>query len=413
MISDNLLAKLYGADALPPQKKRYEKAFETFRSLYGADGGIQVFSAPGRTEIGGNHTDHNGGRVIAAAVGLDAIAFVSPAGDDKVIIESEGFPRDCVDITDLSVREDEKNTSAALVRGVSAGFVRNGYNIGGFKAYTTSNVLKGSGLSSSAAFETLIGTVFSHIYNGGGVDPARIAKIGQYAENVYFGKPSGLMDQMASSVGGFVAMDFGDGENPVTETIDCDFEKSGYGLCVIDTRGDHAGKTHLYAAIPDEMKSVARCLGGRALRDVRREDLMKNLPAVREACGDRAVLRALHFFDEDERAANMASALKSGDFGEFLKLVNESGDSSHKYLQNVCAPEEPREQGLALGLYAAAGFLNGTGAVRVHGGGFAGTVQAYVPLGALERFISEMDGVFGAGSCQSLYIRPCGGVRVC
>lgn len=409
---DEMLAKLYGEKAVPAQQARYEKAEKAFEELFGSTENLMIFSASGRTEVGGNHTDHNRGKVLAAAVGLDVIAFVVPTSDSIITVKSEGFPQDTVDISDLSVHEADKNTSAALIRGVADGLKKDGYAIGGFKAYTTSNVLKGSGISSSAAFEVLIGTILSHIYNSGKVSAVKIAQIAQYAENVHFGKPSGLMDQMASSVGGFIAIDFADTANPVIDSIEFDFASTGHSLCIVDTKGNHADLTPEYAAIPVEMKSVAKFFGKNELRDITYEQLWSNIAEVRKACGDRAVSRALHFFDENERVDREANALRNGNLNEFLREVTASGNSSFKYLQNIFATVDSREQGVVLGLYTAERILNGRGACRVHGGGFAGTIQAFVPNDLLDTFISEMEHLFGEGSCYNLFIRPLGGTRV-
>lgn len=411
-VSEKTLEKLYGADAVSMQKSRYEAAEKSFEEIYGNSGNIKFFSAPGRTEVGGNHTDHNRGCVMAAAVGLDVIAVVSPCEGSVVSVKSEGFPEDVVDISDLEIKENEKNTSAALIRGVAAGFKNAGYNVCGFKAYTTSNVLKGSGLSSSAAFEVLIGTIFSHLCNECKVSAVKIAQIAQYAENAYFGKPSGLMDQMASSVGGFITIDFKDTEDPVIDSVAYDFASSGYNLCIVDTKGNHADLTPEYAAIPAEMKSVAKFFGKSELRDITKEQLIENIAEVRKVCGDRAVARAFHFFDDNERVGKEAAALRSGDIDSFLKLITESGNSSFKYLQNVFAVKSPEEQGLVMGLYISENILNGRGAVRVHGGGFAGTIQAFVPTDLLDAYSDAMEKVFGKGSCYKLYIRPVGGTAV-
>lgn len=411
-ICEKTLEKLYGAQAVPMQKERYAAAEKAFEEIYGIHDNIRIFSAPGRTEVGGNHTDHNRGCVMAAAVGLDVIAIVAQTGGSIVRVKSEGFPEDIVDISDLEIKESEKNSSAALIRGVAAGFKNAGYDICGFTAYTTSNVLKGSGLSSSAAFEVLIGTVFSHLCNEGKVSAVKIAQIAQYAENVYFGKPSGLMDQMASSVGGFITIDFKDTENPVIDSISYDFASSGYNLCIVDTKGNHADLTPEYAAIPVEMKSVAKFFGKSELRDITREQLIENLPEVRKQCGDRAVSRAFHFFDDNDRVGKEAAALRSGDIDGFLKLVTESGNSSFKYLQNIFAAKDPAGEGLVIGLYMSESILKGRGAVRVHGGGFAGTIQAFVPTDLLEEYSAKMEAVFGKGSCYRLYIRPVGGWAV-
>ena len=409
---DNMLIKLYGEKMLSVQQERYAKAEKAFEELFGTTDNLMIFSASGRTEVGGNHTDHNRGKVLAAAVGLDVIAFVVPTDDGIITVKSEGFPQDTVDTADLSVKEDDKNTSAALIRGVADGLKKDGFSIGGFKAYTTSNVLKGSGISSSAAFEVLIGTILSHLYNDGKVTAVKIAQIAQYAENIHFGKPSGLMDQMASSVGGFIEIDFADTANPVIDAISYNFAESGHSLCIVDTKGSHANLTPEYAAIPVEMKSVAKFFGKNELRDITREQLWENIAEVRKTCGDRAVSRAFHFFDENERVDREADALRSGKLDEFLKEVNASGNSSFKYLQNIFATVDPKEQGVVLGLYTAERILNGRGACRVHGGGFAGTIQAFVPDDLLDEFISEMEHLFGEGSCYNLYIRPVGGTKV-
>lgn len=409
---DETLKKLYGEKALNAQRERYQKAKKAFEELFGAQKNTMIFSASGRTEVGGNHTDHNRGKVLAAAVSLDVIAFVVPTADGVITVKSEGFPQDIVDVSDLSVKETDKNTSAALIRGVADAFKRDGLSVGGFKAYTTSNVLKGSGISSSAAFEVLIGTILSHLYNGGKVSPVKIAQFAQYAENAHFGKPSGLMDQMASSVGGFIEIDFADTSNPVIDTISYDFANSGYSLCIVDTKGNHADLTPEYAAIPVEMKSVAKFFGKNELRDITREQLWENIAEVRKACGDRAVSRAFHFFDENERVDREAAALRKGDVETFLREVTASGNSSFKYLQNIFASVDSKEQGMVLGLYTAEKVLNGRGACRVHGGGFAGTIQAFVPNDLLEKFISEMEHLFGEGSCYNLFIRPLGGTKV-
>ncbi len=408
---DQTLEKLYGGKAVSVQRERYEKAEKTFKELFG-DTEPMIFSASGRTEIGGNHTDHNRGKVLAAAVSLDVIAFAVPTDDGIITVKSEGFPQDTVDTADLSVREADKNTSAALIRGVADGFKKDGLKIGGFKAYTTSNVLKGSGISSSAAFEVLIGTVLSNMYNGGKVSAVKIAQIAQYAENIHFGKPSGLMDQMASSVGGFIKIDFANPQKPVISSIGYDFSQSGYSLCIVDTKGSHADLTPEYAAIPPEMKSVAKFFGKSELRDITREQVWENIAEVRKACGDRAVSRAFHFFDENERVDREAEALGDGDFEAFLREVNASGNSSFKYLQNIFAASNTREQGPVLGLYTAERILDGRGACRIHGGGFAGTIQAFVPKSLIDKFTSEMEKLFGTGSCYELYIRPLGGVML-
>lgn len=392
-------------------EERFSGLVKMFRMQYSAEP-ERFFSAPGRTEVCGNHTDHNRGKVVAAAVDLDVIAAVVPTSDGVVAVKSEGYPEDVIEISDLSPKDEEKNTSAALIRGVLGGFVKNGRNIGGFRAYTRSNVLKGSGLSSSAAFEVLIGTILNGLYNGGEVSEVEIAKTAQYAENVYFGKPSGLMDQMASSIGGFTKIDFKDPENPIITPLEFDPAKYGYRLCIIDSKSDHADLTPDYAAIPAEMKSAAKCLGKEYLRETDRETVIKNISKIRSECGDRAALRALHFMDENDRVDNLAEAIEKGDISAFLKIINLSGDSSYKYLQNVFTCAHPDRQGVSLAICLASSLLGGEGACRVHGGGFAGTVQAFVPEKKLEGFIAGIEEVFGEGSCYVLNIRPYGGTEV-
>ena len=409
---DEKLIMLYGEDALDEQKKRYAEAEEKFVQLFGRPDNMRIVSSPGRTEVGGNHTDHNNGCVLAAAVDLDAIAFVIPTDDNIVEIKSEGFEIAPVDLNDLSVHESEFGTSEGLIRGVAAGLKNEGCNICGFKAYSTSSVLGGSGLSSSAAFEVLIGTVMSYLCNDGAISSVKIAQIAQYAENVYFGKPSGLMDQMASSVGGFITIDFKDTKNPVIDTVGFDFASNGYSLCIVDTKGSHADLTPDYAAIPEEMKSVARFFGAETLRSITKSQLIESIADVRKECGDRAVARAFHFLDESDRATAEFEALKNNDINKFFRLVNASGNSSYKYLQNIYPLKKPEEQALVLGLYTAETVLDGKGACRVHGGGFAGTIQAFVPADKIGQFTESMENVFGKGSCYKLYIRPVGGYCV-
>lgn len=405
------LNEIYGSENEITQARRYSEASKEFQTMFG-ELPERFFSAPGRTEVGGNHTDHNNGNVLAAGVSLDVIAAVSPSDDGIIRVKSQGFPMDTIDSSDTEIKDDEENTSAALIRGVAAGMKRRGYKIGGFTAYTTSDVLKGSGLSSSAAFEVLIGAILNGLYNDFAVSPVEIAQISQFAENIYFGKPSGLMDQMASSVGSFITIDFADPASPVIEAIDFDFNASGHKLCIIDTKGNHADLTPEYASVPTEMKSVAQFFGKNVLREVPRSEILSNIPELRSALGDRAILRALHFYDDCARVYSQAAALKSHDFRKFLSLVNESGDSSFKYLQNIYASSSPREQGLSLALYLAGETLGSEGARRVHGGGFAGTIQAFVPDEKLSEFKHKMERVFGNGSCYVLSIRPFGGTEV-
>ena len=371
-----------------------------------------VFSAPGRTEIGGNHTDHQHGCVLAAAVDLETVAEVTLNATDDIRIRSEGYPEVVVNLNDLSVREDEKNTTAALVRGVAAAFANKGAKLQGFDADVRSTVLPGSGLSSSAAFEVLMGTIINELFFDKKLSPIEIAQVGQYAENEYFGKPCGLMDQMASSVGNLVFIDFEDPDHPVVSRIDFDFKKAGYSLCIIDSGADHADLTDEYAAIPAEMKQVCACFGKDVLRQIPEMDFLGALPAIRGKVSDRAILRAIHIYQENRRVMEQASALRQGDVKTFLKLVGESGRSSWMYLQNICPAGAVQHQAVAVALALCDTLLMGRGAYRVHGGGFAGTVQAFVPDYMLKQFKFGIEAVLGQGSCHVLNIRPQGGIRV-
>ena len=371
-----------------------------------------LFSGPGRTEIGGNHTDHQHGRVLCGSVDLDMLACAVPNGKNIIRIQSEGYPALEIGLDDLSVREEEKNTSAALVRGVAAKVQELGYTLAGFDAYAVSTVLSGSGLSSSAAYETLVGNIFNHFCCEDKLDPVTIAKIGQYAENVYFGKPCGLMDQMGSSVGGAVFIDFNDPANPVVERVDYDFSQSGHALCIVDTASSHGDLTDDYAAVTREMGAVAAHFGKKVLRDVPQADFRAAIPALRQECGDRAVLRAMHFYDDDRRAAQEADALKKGNFEAFLNMVNASGLSSSLCLQNTWSIHDPKQQAIPLALTVGEHLLDGMGAIRVHGGGFAGTIQAWVPEDYLTVFQNGIEELFGPGKCHVLHIRPQGGCVV-
>lgn len=407
------LKKVYVTDsAVEEQKPRYIRTLKKFVELFGDDRQVMVLSAPGRTEICGNHTDHNNGKVLAGAINLDAIA-VAAKSDEMVIHEkSEGHGMNTVDISDLTPDESCYGKSASMIKGVAAGFKNNGYEIGGFDACTTSDVMGGSGLSSSAAFEVLIGTVLSHLYNDGQVDPVTVAKIAQYSENVYFGKPSGLLDQMASSVGTFVTIDFESTKNPIIKKVQYDFSKSGHSLCIVDTHGNHSDLTDDYAAVRGEMESVAQAMGKSVLREIEEDDFYKEIPQLTKKVNDRAILRASHFFNENKRVDNAVKALESNNFDEFKNIITSSGYSSYMYNQNVFTPKNPTEQKLSLALCVSQQLLEGKGAWRVHGGGFAGTIQAFVPNEILEEYRSEMDAVFGKGSCYVLIIRPVGGARV-
>lgn len=404
---------LYGTkqEVLSAQKVRYEKAVKRFTEEYPEREDISLFSAPGRTEIGGNHTDHQHGCVLAAAVQLDIIGIVAFHEEGVIRICSEGYRPFSVELSDLSVQEGEKG-SAAIVRGIVARFAELGAKVDGFDLYCASDVLSGSGISSSAAFETLIGTIIDLHYNEGRAGAVEIAKIGQYAENVYFGKKCGLMDQMASSVGGLVFIDFGDTEAPVIEPFAFDFEQAGYCICVTDTGGNHANLTPDYVAVREEMESVATYFGKEYLRQMDEAEFYRELPKLRGTCSDRALLRAVHFFGDNRRARQEAEALRVGDVGKFLSLVQESGDSSEALLQNLYSTSAPTEQAIPLGVMVSKHILAGKGAVRVHGGGFAGTIQAFVPLELAEEYVKEMERVFGEGACYVFRIRPVGGVEV-
>ncbi len=413
---DQTLAGLYALDgaseSLERARARAAALVERFQATFGPAAEAALFSGPGRTELGGNHTDHQHGRVLCASVDMDMLACAAPNGGGAIRIHSEGYPALEVDLADLEARAEERNTSAALVRGVAAKIAALGYTLGGFDACVTSNVLSGSGLSSSAAYEVLVGNILNHFCCGDALDAVQIAKIGQYAENAYFGKPCGLMDQMGSSVGGAVAIDFADPAAPVVERADFDFSTSGHALCIVDTGSCHADLTDDYADITREMGTVAAFFGKGVLREVPEEDLWANLPALRERCGDRAVLRAIHFFADDRRAAQEAQALERGDFAAFLSLVNQSGLSSEVCLQNTWSVADPRQQAIPVALALGRRLLNGAGAIRVHGGGFAGTIQAFVPDGLLSGFKDGMEAVLGEGKCHILHIRPQGGCVV-
>ena len=368
-----------------------------------------IFSAPGRTELGGNHTDHQLGRVLAAAVDLDSTAAAAENGESLIRVISEGYPMCIIDLADLLAKPEELGSTAALVRGVAAGIAQRGHRLRGFDAYVSSRVLPGSGLSSSAAFEVLMGTIINHI-SGCGLTPVEIAQIGQYAENVYFGKPCGLMDQMASSVGNIIGIDFENPLAPLTETIDYDFSRSGYSLCIIDCGADHADLTDEYAAIPGELEKVCAFFGMQYLRQVDEALFYSKINELRRAVGDRAVLRAMHVFEENKRVEKEIAALKANDFEGYLAQVRASGRSSWLYLQNVVPAGYTEHQELAFALALADRLLNGRGACRVHGGGFAGTIQAFVPDAHLHAFRSGMDAVLGKGACHILSIRRQGGV---
>ena len=406
------VATLYGAgeQVLEAQRVRYGKLVERFEARFGAPKGeICFFSAPGRKEIGGNHTDHNNGRVMAAAVNLDTVAFVEKTDDGVIVVDSEGFPPITVPVDALEIREADFGTTLALIRGTAGVMRQMGYTVGGFRATVSSSVLRGSGLSSSAAFEVLIAAILDGLYNGFVIDSKLRAVIAQKVENVYFGKPCGLMDQMASSVGGMVTIDF-ETEDAQVEAIACDFAAKGYALCVVNTGGDHGDLTDDYAAIRTEMEAVAAQFGKKVLREVPQEQVEASIGKLRKAVGDRAVLRALHFYDDNARVLEEVAAIRAGDLPAFFDAVTRSGDSSWKLLQNVYA--RPNQEQMAMGIELSRRFLAGEGAQRVHGGGFAGTIQAYVPTARLNDYIAMIEAAFGKGCCTPLMIRPEGAVMM-
>ena len=409
---DGALSRLTGGT---PDRKRVSRVLDGFQQTFGAGENtpVTLCSAPGRTEICGNHTDHQHGRVLAAAVNVDFLACAAPNGGDTIRFQSEGWPLVEVRLDGEGARAEERESTASLVRGMAELAARRGHPVKGFDAYAVSDVLPGSGLSSSAACEVLLGVIVNHLFCQDAFTPVEIAQMGQGAENVYFGKPSGLMDQTASSVGGAVAIDFADPARPVVRSVAVDLNALGYALCIIDSGASHADLTDEYAAVPREMGAVAAFFGKEVLREVSQEQVLSHLPALRERAGDRAVLRALHFFADDARAEEEADALARGDMDAFLALVKESGRSSWEFLQNITPAGAVREQAMAVALAVAERALKGRGACRVHGGGFAGTIQAFVPLDSLEAFRAETEGALGAGSCHVLSIRPVGGAVLC
>ena len=409
---DAELQVLYGGGA-PRQALRMAGIAARFAEHFSSDTkDVAVFSAPGRSEIGGNHTDHNRGKVLAAGVNLDILGVAAKNGANRVRVKSAGYKPNDVGLAALTPMESETGHSNAMIRGICAGFVQRGHAVGGFDAATASDVLGGSGLSSSAAFGVLIAAILNHFYNDAKIAPLELAQIVQYAENEFVGKPCGLMDQTASAVGGFVSIDFADAAKPIVAKLDFDFAASGHALCIVNTGGSHADLTGDYAAVRREMESVARALGAQVLRETSREALLADLSNIRRQCGDRAVLRALHYFAENDRVDAQAAALGRGDFAAFLALVKESGRSSFMYNQNIYTGAMTREQPVSLGLALSESVLGERGAWRVHGGGFAGTIQAFVPLDLLEAYRDAMESVFGEGSCYVLRVRPQGGVRI-
>ena len=406
-----LLKDIYiDESVLEYQKERYVKAIESFEELFGVKD-VEIYSAPGRSEIGGNHTDHQCGRVLAASINLDAIAIVAKK-ESGIVLKSEGYPMINVSLADLLPKKEEEGTSAGLIRGVAARLKEEEYEIGGFEAYVTSDVLNGAGMSSSAAFEVLIGNILSGLYNEGNISPVLIAQAGQYAENVFFGKPCGLMDQMASSVGNLIFIDFADVKNPVIKKVNVNFEDFNHSLCIVDTKGSHADLTDEYAAIPEEMKRVAAYFGKEILKQVDKNEFYTNIPEIRKVAGDRAVLRAMHWFEETDRVIDQVNALEEENFEEFKKLIKSSGDSSFKYLQNVYSVKNLSRQEMAVGLALSDVILKGKGVSRVHGGGFAGTIQAFVPNDIVDIYKKNMEDIFGEDACHVLKIRKYGGMKV-
>ena len=388
---------------------RYAAVLDGLEKTFGSHAEAGLYSAPGRTEIGGNHTDHQHGRVLAGSVNIDMIAAAAPNDKNQLRVQSEGYDLCVIDLNDLEARKEEENTTASLLRGECAAFTQRGAKLAGLDIYISSNVPKGSGVSSSAAFEVLIGVILNDCFMAEKVSPIAIAQIGQWAENVYFGKPCGLMDQMASSVGNIITIDFASPAKPVVEPVAVDFSKAGLALCILDSGADHADLTDEYAAIPAECRAVAAVCGGEVLRDVPFETFLAKLPECRRQCGDRAVLRAFHVYADNDRVAKQVAALHDGDFGTFLSLVNESGCSSWEYLQNVIPAGYKEHQEVGVTIAAAKHLLGDKGAVRVHGGGFAGTVQAFVPVEMLDEFKAGMETILGEGRCHVLSIRPEGG----
>lgn len=407
-------SKVYLPAQYDEQYERFLDVLSDFGEYFdkNEDREVSLFSAPGRSEVCGNHTDHNHGRVLAAGISLDAIAVASKNDTGVVSIKSKGYPMDVISCDDLDVDESNFGKSSELIRGILSRFKQLGYNIGGFDATTASKVLSGSGLSSSAAFEVLVCTILNHLYNDGKIDPVVIAQISQYAENVYFGKPCGLLDQMACSVGGFVTIDFNDPAKPIIKKVDFDFASCGHSLCIVDTKGDHSDLTDEYAAVRAEMEAVAAFFGKKVLRELDKKTVLENAADIRAAVSDRAVLRAIHFFNDDERVVKEVEALENGDFELFKKLTIESGLSSYMYNQNVYACSAPLSQPLSLALAVSEELLKGKGAWRVHGGGFAGTIQAFVPNEMLDEYKNTMNSIFGDDACYVLSIRPMGGAKL-
>lgn len=410
---DDRLKDIYGNDEeiLTYQLERYNNAIQQYNDLFGTDD-VEIYSAPGRTEVCGNHTDHQNGMVLAASINLDAIAIVGKSNHHTIEIKSEGYPLLQFDFNHLDMIETEKETTTALVKGVLSKMKNEGYQIGPFKAYITSDVFSGSGLSSSAAFESLIGTIISGLFNNMSISPVEIAMIGQYAENVYFGKPCGLMDQMACSVGDFVHINFKNPERPTVNKIEFDIAEKGYSLCIVDTKGSHANLTDDYAAIPTEMKEIADFFNKEHLSEITKQDFIENLPNIYCKASDRSILRAFHFFNENERVAKAAQMLSEDNFEAFLSIIKESGTSSYQFLQNVYSNKYEQTQPVPITLAMSEYFLGNHGVCRVHGGGFAGTIQAFVTTDFVPEYKKQIEKILGEGTCHILKIRKYGGIKV-
>lgn len=413
--NNQVFRNLYGTDVsvLKEQAERYERLMNNFLETFG-ESDVELFSSPGRTEIGGNHTDHNHGRVLAGAVNLDNIAVAAANGSDKIRIQSTGYRGFQVDLSDLSIDESKFYTSEALVKGICTKMKDKGYKIGGFNACIDGRVPKGSGLSSSASFEVLIGTIINEIFNHGKMSAVENAIIGQWSENNYFGKPCGLMDQTACSVGGLITIDFKDTSNPIVKEVDFDFISTGFSLVITDVGGGHDDPASQaeYASLPTEMKSVAAALGAEVLREVTLEQMVEKIPSIRRITGDRAILRAYHFYGDNQRVADQVNALERNDFPSFLNMVIESGYSSYMYNQNIFDVVHKNEQVVSLSLALSEMVLKGVGAWRVHGGGFGGTIQAFVPGNKLDEYVNMLEHVYGMGKCHKLFIRSKGSVKL-
>ena len=410
---DQRIKEIYvDVQRVPYNRERYIRAIDRFTELFPSEKEIEIYSAPGRSEVCGNHTDHQNGMVLATSINLDAIAIVAKAEEPVIRLVSGDFPMEEVDVADLSMKEEEQSTTTALIRGVAAGMKERGHKVGGFTAYITSDVLMGAGMSSSAAFESLIGTILSGLYNDMKVSSIEIAQIGQYAENIYFGKPCGLMDQMACSVGGMIFIDFKEKEHPEVRQVHTDFEKAGLSLCIVDTKGSHADLTPDYAAVPAEMNQVAQALGREHLREVPRETFFKELPKLLYETSGRAVLRAIHFYEEEDRVLRGVKSLEESDYQGFLDVIKASGDSSAKYLQNIYSPKDVDSQNVTVALAVSESILGENGVCRVHGGGFAGTIQAFVKNEAVAAYKEQLEAIYGDDSCHVLKVRLQGGIRV-